>query len=503
MQLVIAATTDVGTVRETNEDFFYYSKPSRLIVVCDGMGGHQSGAVASRIAGKTMRDVFFHADFAELARLGEDVIDRLPPLALRLVIGARLANRRLLLMAQRDRQLKGMGTTLVAIAFNDNTAFTVHVGDSRLYCLRGKNIHPLTEDHSLVNQLLQDRDIRQDQVKQFRKKNVLTRALGTHPTMKVDAQWFPVQASDIFLLCSDGFHNALNDDQITALLRRQEPDLQKIIDTMVQQAKAADGSDNITAVIARIEKISGVAEKKDTVKMTLVEEAAKTVHFEDKFVHDKYLVEKSGGRLRRVNSKRSWWSLFIVVLGLMMTALVYAMVNRTWLFEAQRQTSSDTVMMASSEIKAPAGLMAQNTPAPAINLPPIGGYLVFLHVNDPRQLENLRNLPGVRLLDQFNPDRPTTASQSRSRYLGRPLHAGNYSFFILDSLKSTVYRKDSVYLHPLPIIADTTRNPAAAASAPAALQLQNEMTPASRNIISKPKNEIAGSAEKDTASVQQ
>ena len=102
MKLVIAAATDVGTVREANEDFFYYSKPSQLIVVCDGMGGHQSGAVASRIAGKTVRDVFFHADLAELTRLGEDMLERLPPLALRLVIGARLANRRLLHMAERD-----------------------------------------------------------------------------------------------------------------------------------------------------------------------------------------------------------------------------------------------------------------------------------------------------------------------------------------------------------------------------------------------------------------
>jgi protein phosphatase len=228
MKLVIAAATDVGTVREANEDFFYYSKPSQLIVVCDGMGGHQSGAVASRIAGKTVRDVFFHADLAELTRLGEDLLDRLPPLALRLVIGARLANRRLLQMAERDAALRGMGTTLLAMALGESSACVVHVGDSRLYRWRQKTLAPITEDHSLVNQLLQDRDIRADEVQHFRKKNVLIRALGTHPAVKIDVQAFPVQAADMFLLCSDGFHNALNQIEIEKLLSRSEPDLQEI-----------------------------------------------------------------------------------------------------------------------------------------------------------------------------------------------------------------------------------------------------------------------------------
>ncbi|GEM_PF-2610358 len=494
MKLVMAAATDVGTVRETNEDFFYYSKPGRLMVVCDGMGGHLSGAVASRIAGKTMRDIFFHADFAELARLGEDVIDRLPPLALRLVIGVRLANRRLRLMAERDRQLRGMGTTLVAIAFGENNACAVHVGDSRLYCLRGKALAPLTEDHSLVNQLLQDRDIRQDQVKQFRKKNVLTRALGTHPAVKVDVQWFPVQAADMFLLCSDGFHNALKDEQISALLRRNEPDLQKMIDTMVQQAKTANGSDNITAVMTKIEKISGNADKKDKVKMTIAEEAAKTAQFQDKFIQEKYLPERSSRRLGTAKAKRSWWPLFIVVTGLMITALVYAMMKPDRLVETPSEIKRDNILMASSEINGATGLVAQD-PTPAVAAPPIGGQLVFLHVNDPRQIERLRGWRGVRVLDQFNPDRVMPASQTPVRQINRQILTGAYSFVLADSLKNVVYRREGIHLHAFPATVDTIRVEAPLQAVPP----PKTDTPVPQNTLPTPRNENVARAEADTS----
>jgi protein phosphatase len=498
MKLVIAAATDVGTVRETNEDFFYYSKPGRLMVVCDGMGGHQSGAVASRIAGKTIRDIFFHADFAELARLGEDVIDRLPPLALRLVIGVRLANRRLRLMAERDRQLRGMGTTLVTIAFGENNACAVHVGDSRLYCLRGKALAPLTEDHSLVNQLLQDRDIRQDQVKQFRKKNVLTRALGTHPAVKVDVQWFPVQAGDMFLLCSDGFHNALKDEQISTLLRRNEPDLQKMIDTMVQQAKTANGSDNITAVMTKIEKVSGTADKKDKVKMTIAEETEKIAHFQDKFIQEKYLPEKSTRRLGAVKAKRSWWPLFIVVAGLMITALVYAMIKPDWLAETPSEIKQENILMASSEINGASGVVTQE-PTPALAAPPIGGQLVFLHVNDPRQIERLRGWRGVRVLDQFNTDRVMPISQTPIRQMSGQILTGTYSFVLADSLKNVVYRREGIHLHAFPSAVDSIRAeaPSQAASPP------KTDIPVSQNILSTPPNENVARAEADTSRDQQ
>ncbi|MGH7455026.1 MAG: PP2C family protein-serine/threonine phosphatase, partial [bacterium] len=450
----------------------------------------------SRIAGKTLRDVFFHADFAELARLGEDLIDQLPPLALRLVIGARLANRRLLLMAERDAALRGMGTTLVALALGENNGCVVHVGDSRLYQLRQKKLTQLTEDHSLVNQLLQDRDIRADQVKHFRKKNVLTRALGTHPTIKVDVQWFPVQAADAFLLCTDGFHNALDHDKIEAGLNRREADLQKMVDNLTQAAKTANGSDNITIAIASVEKVAVPADKKDKEKdkATAAEESDKVLHFEDKFIKEKYLIAKSGSR-RGVKSKRHWWSLFSVLGVFMLSALVYGMINRTWPFETVSPKPADSVLIASSGIAPSTGLVQSNPPLPAVTAPPLGGYLVLLQVGGRRQLDSLRQLSGVRVLDQFN---PSQTYQTKLRNLSRPILPGNYSFVIVDSLQSIVYRRDGLRLRALPATADTTRSTAATANLRAPSTPSNEPPAAAPQISSRTINDTTRSLAKDT-----
>jgi protein phosphatase len=463
MKLVMAAATDVGTVRDTNEDFFYYSKSNHLIIVCDGMGGHQSGAVASRIAGKTMRDVYFHADFAELARLGEDVMDRLPPLALRLVVGARLANHRLRLMAERDRNLRGMGTTLVALAFGENSACVVHVGDSRLYCLRNQNLAQITQDHSLINQLLQDRDITQAQVKHFRKKNVLTRALGTHPAVKVDVQWFPVRTSDIFMLCTDGLHNALNLQQIATLLLRYKNDVQKMADTLVQEAKAANGSDNITAAVVCVGEVLSEVDTKN-VEFTVAEESSRTASFENKFIKEKYPLAKSGTRLGRMGSKLHVWALAAGLVATVIIALAYGMANRSWLAGLWNKPDEGAMVIASPDISATAGAVKRNKQATTATAKPVSGHLVFLHVSDPRQLERLCSLPGVRLLDQFDPDLSSESYQGKSGQLNRPIPAGSYSLFIVDSMQSIVYRKADIRLQSPKVSKDTTTAPARVAN---------------------------------------
>jgi hypothetical protein len=298
----------------------------------------------------------------------------------------------------------------------------------------------------------------------------------------------------MFLLCSDGFHNALKDEQISALLRRNEPDLQKMIDTMVQQAKTANGSDNITAVMTKIEKISGNADKKDKVKMTIAEETAKTAQFQDKFIQEKYLPEKSARRLGTVKAKRSWWPLFIVLAGLMLTALVYAMIKPAWLVETPREIKRDNILMASSEINGATGLVSQD-PTPAVAAPPIGGQLVFLHVNDPRQIERLRGWRGVRVLDQFNPDRAMPAAQMQARQI----LAGTYSLVLVDSLKNVVYRREGINLQAFPAVVDTIR---AEASLQAAPPPKTDM-PASQNPLSISRDENVARAEADTLRNQQ
>ncbi len=289
MELVMSAATDCGTVRKENEDFFYYSKKKKLIIVCDGMGGHQSGATASKIAGETVRDVFLYPDLAELMRFSQDFNERLPVIALRLIIGIRLANRRLRLMAESDHHMQGMGTTIAAMAFSEHWACVTHVGDSRVYYLHKKNLKLITEDHSWINELLQDHDIRAEEVKHFRKKNVLTRALGTHPTVKIDVQWFPITSPGKFLLCSDGLHNALSSDLILkALQDDNESTLQKNVDQLVYRAKTSNGSDNITAAVVLIKNAHAKASQGAPKKMTIPEEPEKFLEIEDRFLRGLY-----------------------------------------------------------------------------------------------------------------------------------------------------------------------------------------------------------------------
>lgn len=289
MELVIAGATDCGTVRKTNEDFFYYSLKKRLVVVCDGMGGHQSGAVASRIAGETMRDIFFYPDLAELRFFCSDQQERMPEIALRLLAGARLANRRLFLMAEQDANMRGMGTTLVAMAFNDTTASAVHIGDSRAYQLKPKALQQLTEDHSWVNELLQDREIRAEEVQHFSKKNVLTRALGTHAATKIDLQWFPLNGAEKFLLCTDGLHNALLPDAILQNLQgNNEAALLQEAERLVQRAKQANGSDNITAAIAVVKPTRAITVRSKHVKMTIAEEPQPLLAAAERFIKRQY-----------------------------------------------------------------------------------------------------------------------------------------------------------------------------------------------------------------------
>ncbi len=289
MELMMSAATDCGTVRKENEDFYYYSKKKKLVIVCDGMGGHQSGATASKVAGETVRDVFLYPDLAELMRFSQDFNERLPVIALRLIIGIRLANRRLRLMAESDQHMQGMGTTIAAMAFSEHWACVTHVGDSRIYYLHKKNLKLLTEDHSWINELLQDHDIRAEEVKHFRKKNVLTRALGTHPAVKIDVQWFPITGPGKFLLCSDGLHNVIEPELMLKTLQDDnEGALQKNVEQLVQRAKTTDGSDNITAAVVMIKNAHAHAINGTPKKMTVPEEPEKFLEMEDHFLRTLY-----------------------------------------------------------------------------------------------------------------------------------------------------------------------------------------------------------------------
>ncbi|HYG69848.1 MAG TPA: protein phosphatase 2C domain-containing protein, partial [Anaeromyxobacteraceae bacterium] len=206
MRVLFAGSTDVGLKRAHNEDAYLLLPEERLFCVADGMGGHASGEVASRIAVEEMAE-FFRVTGADDEATWPFRMD--PSRGYdenRLLTGVKLANLRIFERAQSDARLNGMGTTLVAahLARDGSTLLVAHVGDSRAYLLRGGGIRQLTEDHSLLNDYLKARHLTPDEVAAFPHKNVIVRALGMKGAVEVDLVREPLEDGDVVLLCCDG-----------------------------------------------------------------------------------------------------------------------------------------------------------------------------------------------------------------------------------------------------------------------------------------------------------
>jgi protein phosphatase len=245
--------SDIGRVRRINEDSFRLIPDRETMVVCDGMGGHAAGEVASQRAAETVEAYLMRVDELErpvlqLAASGHG----LAPEAEDLVWAVRLANRRVFQTAQSQKQNRGMGTTLVAARFLPGLAVICHVGDSRAYLFRNGKLKPITTDHSLVAELLAQNEITAEQARTFPDRNIITRALGTRPVVAVDVTVMPVARGDWYVLCSDGLCGAIDDDEMADVVGKHSGDPAAAIDALIAAANAAGGHDNITVAIAEV-----------------------------------------------------------------------------------------------------------------------------------------------------------------------------------------------------------------------------------------------------------
>jgi serine/threonine protein phosphatase PrpC len=214
MHIEAGVATDAGCLRERNEDGIFYFQPDDkaivtqrgiLAVVADGMGGHQAGEIASRMAIDIVRRVYYGAG------RGTNPAARLEQALL-------AANREIHRAASQDPAYNSMGTTCTALVIRGQSAYCAHVGDSRLYLVRNTRAHRMTEDHSLVMELVKDGVITAEQASHHPDRNVLLRALGPSPQVEV-AVWeqaMPVRDGDAFILCSDGLHDLVGDNEISA-----------------------------------------------------------------------------------------------------------------------------------------------------------------------------------------------------------------------------------------------------------------------------------------------
>jgi protein phosphatase len=238
-QLRTASLTDVGRTRSENQDSYgEFRGPSgaRLMAVADGMGGHQGGATASRITIEALGEVFERAPDS-----GEETLRD----------AFETANARVHQTAQGRRELRGMGTTCVALVFAaDGTAWVAHVGDSRAYLLRDGCMAPLTADHSTVAELVRLGKITPDEAAVHPRRNEILRSIGAEPSVQVDVAPVDVRPGDQYLLCSDGLSGLVSDPEMGAVLQRESPENATRI--LVDLANERGGPDNVTVMVTAV-----------------------------------------------------------------------------------------------------------------------------------------------------------------------------------------------------------------------------------------------------------
>ncbi|OPA78781.1 serine/threonine protein phosphatase [Paenibacillus selenitireducens] len=234
--------SDVGRVRTINEDLSWVQTLDNghtLAIVADGMGGHQAGDTASRLAVATVTEQLQSLE-ADLTT--EQLSEALTNAILR-------ANRVIYELASQDMKYHNMGTTIVAVLLDGAAGVIGHIGDSRIYKVNNHSIEQLTEDHSLVNELLKSGQITDEEAEHHPRKNVLTRALGTDPDVSVEISTISFEPGEMLVLCSDGLSNRVSEEQMTATVFSSDYSLEDKADLLLQMALQAGGEDNITVVL--------------------------------------------------------------------------------------------------------------------------------------------------------------------------------------------------------------------------------------------------------------
>ena len=253
MKISYEAITDVGRKRKGNEDSVFVNPESNLFVVADGMGGHAAGEVASRLAVDAINDfiVLTSGDDEITWPFGLD--ENMSYDGNRLKTAVRFANKKVLEATRERTEYEGMATTVAAVLVDGDSANLSHVGDSRVYLMRGEVLTQLTSDHSWINEQIQTGVISADQARSHPLRNVVTRALGGKPDLQVDMQVHRMRENDILLLCSDGLTTMLPDDEIARVMRENDEDVAHAARALVDAANARGGEDNITVLLLKFE----------------------------------------------------------------------------------------------------------------------------------------------------------------------------------------------------------------------------------------------------------
>jgi PPM family protein phosphatase len=242
MEIEVGNRTDVGRKRTHNEDYFGYFKASGeiLAIVADGMGGHASGEIASRMAVDIINEIY------SKERADKDGLEALES-------AFQVANFTILQKSFEQEGLNGMGTTATALVLEDDQALVGHMGDSRAYMFRDSTVTQLTKDHSLVERMVDQGLLNREEATHHPQRNVIYKTLGVNMDGEVDLLGpIPIRVGDIFLLCSDGLTNLVSDQELLEIVAKESP--QKACETLIQLANQRGGHDNITVQILKVGK---------------------------------------------------------------------------------------------------------------------------------------------------------------------------------------------------------------------------------------------------------
>ncbi|MCE2998841.1 MAG: Stp1/IreP family PP2C-type Ser/Thr phosphatase [Betaproteobacteria bacterium] len=244
--LEIATATHSGIVRSHNEDSITADAGVGLAVLADGMGGYNAGEVASGIA---VAMISAEARKVLAAMNGDMDVQCGEKLLLDQIVRA---NKAIFQASLNQPQYAGMGTTLVVALWHDNHVIVGHIGDSRMYRLRAGKLEQVTKDHSLLQEQIDSGLITKEQASHSQNKNLVTRAVGIDPEVEPEVHSYPVEASDIFLLCSDGLNDMVTDEDIELTLASLQANLPLAAQQLVQQANDNGGKDNVSVILVRV-----------------------------------------------------------------------------------------------------------------------------------------------------------------------------------------------------------------------------------------------------------
>ena len=236
------SVTDIGKNRTENQDYalavtLSVGRLANLFLVADGMGGHKAGGFASKFSVETIHQLIAESGQEAAAAILREVIEE--------------TNTRLREQADSDESLSGMGTTIVAATVEDGNLCVANVGDSRLYVLKDGTLKQITEDHSLVEEMVRNGDLDREEARFHPNKNIITRALGGLPEVEVDFFEVPLSGGEIVLMCSDGLSNMVDDEEMGEITLKYQDDLEMAAEQLVRRANDYGGRDNIAVVLVR------------------------------------------------------------------------------------------------------------------------------------------------------------------------------------------------------------------------------------------------------------